>query len=326
MPLTDRFGRAHTYLRVSVTDRCNFRCVYCMPAEGFALGPREDLLSYEELENIVGVFAELGIQRVRLTGGEPTLRRDIVELVGRLSALPGIEQVALTTNALKLGKLAAPLADAGLSRVNVSLDTLDPDRFSKLTRGARLAPVLAGIDAAVSAGLAPVKVNAVVLRGENDDEVEDLVRWAAGFGGALVLRFIEYMPFEARWHHTLPAAELRERLARTWELEPLGLDGLGGPADRWRVPELGITVGFISPLSEKFCGSCNRLRLMSDGTLRTCLSDDKTPSLRDLARAGASRDELAVAIRDMVMGKREGHGCKVEGGTAFEGVMTRVGG
>ena len=326
MALTDRFGRAHTYLRVSVTDRCNFRCVYCMPAEGFALGAREDLLSYEELETLVGVFAELGIRRVRLTGGEPTLRRDIVELVGRLAALPGIEQVALTTNALKLGKLAAPLAEAGLSRVNVSLDSLDAERFAKLTRGAPLAPVLAGIDAALAAGLKPLKVNAVVLRGENDVELEDLVRWAAGFGGDVVLRFIEYMPFEARWHHTMPASEIRARLERCWALEPLGLDAAGGPSDRWRVPELGITLGFISPLSEKFCGSCNRLRLMSDGHLRTCLSDDATPSLRDLTRAGATREELAVAIRTMVMGKREGHGCQVEGGTAFEGVMTRVGG
>ncbi len=326
MALVDGFGRAHTYLRVSVTDRCNFRCVYCMPAEGFELGPREELLSYEELERIVGVFAALGIRRVRLTGGEPTLRRDIVDLVRRVARLPGIEQVALTTNGLKLDKLAGPLADAGLTRLNVSLDSLDPERFAKLTRGAPLARVLRGIDAALAAGLTPVKINAVVLRGENEHEVVDLVRWAAGFGGDVVLRFIEYMPFQARWHRTVPAAELRAAIEHEWSLEPLGLDLAGGPADRWAVPELGVTVGFISPLSQKFCGSCNRLRLMADGHLRTCLSDDDTPSLRDMLRRGATAEQLTAAVQSMVLGKREGHGCAVEGGTAFEGVMTRVGG
>lgn len=331
-PLVDSLGRVHSYLRVSVTDRCNYRCVYCMPAEGMTWIPRQDLLTYEEIGRVVGVFAGLGITRIRLTGGEPTIRRDITQLVQRVAATPGITDVAMTTNAHHLHALAAPLADAGLTRINVSLDSLRADRFARLTRGGDLARVLAGIDAARDAGLGPVKINAVVLAGENDDEVEELVEFFSQWPDDTELRFIEYMPFEARWHKCVPARQLRERLGQRWTLAPhrtVAGQGPGtgaGPARTWKVVETGLTVGFISPLTEHFCATCNRLRLMADGHLRTCLAHEDTPSLRDLVRAGADDQQLEDAVRAMVLGKPWGHDCQADGGTLFEGVMTRVGG
>ena len=323
--LVDRFGRVHSYLRLSVTDRCNFRCVYCLPAEGMEWMPRDELLTFEEMARIVTVFANLGIRRVRITGGEPTLRKDLVDLVALLSDL-GLDEIALTTNGLLLPKLAAPLAAAGLTRVNVSLDSLKPARFAALTRGASLRRVLAGIEAAWDAGLHPVKINAVLLRGQNDDELEELIQYFEPHADKTHLRFIEYMPFEARWHASVTGAELRERIQAFRTLEPVGRDTQGGPAEGWRVAESGLRLGFISPLSERFCASCNRLRLMANGHLRTCLSDDGTPSLRDILRDGASDEELGSAIQNMVSGKRESHGCTVDGGVPFEGVMTRIGG
>ncbi len=322
-PLVDRFGRTHTYLRVSVTDRCNYRCVYCMPAEGFEWMPRENLLSYEEVARLVRVFSHMGIRRVRLTGGEPLVRRDLELLVRELGAISGLTDIALTTNCYRLADCAEELARAGLSRINVSLDSLDPQRFSEMTRGGKLEKVLAGIEAAVEAGLTPVKINAVVLAGVNEEEIIALVERFSG--PEYVLRFIEYMPFDARWHRCIPGRELRRRLRERWELEPSSEKLGDGPAVNW-VLSNGARVGFISPLSEKFCSTCNRLRLAADGHLRTCLSDDGTPSLRDYLRGGASDEEIALAIRAMVMSKREGHLATEEGGVPFEGVMTRVGG
>ena len=323
--LVDAFGRVHTYLRLSVTDRCNFRCIYCLPAEGMPWMPRTEILSFEEMARLVTVFAGLGIRRVRITGGEPTLRKDLVDLVRLLSDL-GLDEIALTTNGLKLEKLAEPLAEAGLTRLNVSLASLDETCFSELTRGASLARVLRGIQAAWDAGLTPVKINAVLLRGKNDGEVMRLVEYFEPEAHRTELRFIEYMPFEARWHQSVPAAELRDRIRQHRHLKPVERDRAGGPADTYRVQESGLKLGFISPLSERFCASCNRLRLMANGHLRTCLSDDGTPSLRDLLRQGHSDTQLAIAIRKMVAGKRESHGCTIEGGVPFEGVMTRIGG
>ncbi len=330
--LTDSLGRVHTYLRLSVTDRCNYRCVYCMPEEGMSWMPRDDLLSYEELGRVVRVFAAMGIERVRLTGGEPLIRRDITHLVDVIASTPGIADVAMTTNAHLLAPHAQALADAGLTRLNVSLDTLRADRFKALTRGGDLARVLTGIDAARAAGLTPIKINAVVLQGENDDEVEDLVEFFSRHAADTELRFIEYMPFEARWHQCVPARKLRERLARRWTLTPLrqvagtGPGSGAGPARTWRIEETGLVVGFISPITEHFCATCNRLRLMADGHLRTCLAHEDTPSLRDLVRGGATDGDLDAAIRAMVMGKPWGHDCQVEGGQVFQGVMTSVGG
>ena len=323
-PLVDRFGRAHTYVRVSVTDRCNYRCTYCMPAQGLDWMPRDHLLTYEEITRIVAVMARMGVHRVRLTGGEPTIRAGIDQLVGMLAAIDGIDDLAMTTNAHLLASKASALAAAGLRRLNVSLDAVDPDLFRQITRGGDLQRVLAGIDAALEAGLTPVKVNAVVVRGVNDHHVPAMVEHFAPLAGRVEVRFIEYMPFggvgEARRH--VAASAMREQLP---ELQPIPSDS-GGPATRYRLPS-GQVVGFISPITEHFCQACNRLRLAADGHLRTCLSRDKTPSLRDLLRGGASDAELEQALRAMVWQKVAGHEAhREEGFRAFEGVMTRVGG
>lgn len=324
-PLLDRFGRLHTYLRVSVTDRCNFRCVYCLPEEGVTLLPREDVLHYEEIVRIVRVMARMGLRRVRLTGGEPTVRRDLEALVAGVAAVDGVDEVSMTTNAHRFAKQAAALARAGLRRVNISLDSLDPARFARITRGGDLAAVLEGIDAAVAAGLLPVKLNMVVMGGVNDDEVVPMARWALARAPAVQLRFIEYMPFDRRLHAGLPTAVLRERLAEAFgPLAPEPERQGAGPATHARIGPL--TVGFISPITEHFCAACNRLRLLSHGELRTCLAHEDTPSLRDLVRAGASDEALAAVILGIVRGKPAGHLAELEGGTAFEGVMTRIGG
>lgn len=324
-PLLDSFGRTHTYLRISVTDRCNYRCVYCMPEGGLSWLPREDLLTYEEIARIAAVFSRMGIRRVRLTGGEPTVRRDIEELIGALGQLQ-LDDLAMTTNGHTLDVLAPRLRAAGLRRVNVSIDSLRPDRFAALTRGGDLKRVLAGIERCREVGLLPIKLNAVVLRGHNDDELWDLVDWAAPHARDTVLRFIEYMPFEDRWHDSVSCRELRERLSERYTLIPDRASAGAGPARYWRVAENGLQVGFIAPLSEHFCATCNRLRLMADGHLRTCLAHEDTPSLRDLLRGGADEEALERAIRAMVYGKPSGHDCQIEGGTLFEGVMTGIGG
>jgi cyclic pyranopterin phosphate synthase len=268
----------------------------------------------------------MGVTRIRLTGGEPTLRQDLVSLVSALSAIEGLEDLSMTTNGHLLEDMAPALAEAGLNRVNVSLDTLDPEAFAKISRGGDLERVLRGIEGARECGLGPVKINAVMLAGENEDQAVPLVETFSEWSDDIVLRFIEYMPFEVRWHQCVTGETLRQSLEQRWTLEPVDETLGGGPAVYWRIVETGLRVGFISPLSARFCGGCNRLRLLSDGHLRTCLSDDGTESLRTLLRAGASDVELAEAIRAMVQGKREGHGCEVEGGKVFEGVMTRVGG
>lgn len=322
--LLDRFGRQHTYLRISVTDRCNFRCVYCLPAEGMSWMPRAELLTYEEIARVVRVFAAMGVRRVRLTGGEPTVRKDIAELIGAVASVPGIDDLSMTTNAHTLAKTAGLLAERGLRRVNISLDSLDAGRFGRITRGGQLAAVLAGIEAAREAGLTPIKINMVVMAGENDDEVVDVARFFAPHAADTVVRYIEYMPFDSRLHGNVPAATMRARLAEAFgPLEPCAPDG-GGPARYWKAGDL--RVGFIAPITEHFCAACNRLRLLADGHLRTCLAHEDTPSLRDLVRSGASDAELAATIRTIVLGKPAGHEALEEGGVPFEGVMTRIGG
>ena len=292
-PLEDNFGRQHTYLRISVTDRCNYRCVYCMPSEGLNWVPREDILTYEEIGRIVEVMADMGIQKVRISGGEPTLRSDLITLVEHIRRVPGIQDIAMTTNGHTLAKLAPDLARAGLNRINVSIDAMDPDLFRRLTRGGSLERVLEGITAARQAGITPIKLNAVILEGENEDQVGPLIDYAAEHAEDTELRFIEYMPFEQRRFKTVKAARLRARLSERFTLEPLGSGGpLAGPAQRVRLKETGLKVGFISPLSEHFCATCNRLRLMANGHLRTCLAHENTPSLRDLMRAGTTDHRL----------------------------------
>ena len=324
--LVDRFGRRHTYLRVSVTDRCNYRCTYCMPAEGLDWMPKEHLLSFEEITRIVRVMARCGIERVRLTGGEPTVRRGLPDLVAQLAAIEGLTDLSMTTNGHLFASKAVAFADAGLRRVNISLDSLDADQFRRMTRGGDLGRVLAAIEAARTAGLSPIKVNAVIVGGENEDQLFRLVGHFAPYAADTSVRFIEYMPFDrAHLHQHVPARILRDRLAARYELEPLAADPRGGPATPWRLPS-GLVVGFISPITEHFCQACNRLRLQADGHLRTCLSREPSPSLRDILRDGASDTELEAEIRERLWGKVAGHEAHLDDPKSFEGAMTSIGG
>jgi cyclic pyranopterin phosphate synthase len=294
----DTRGRALRDLRVSVTDRCNFRCPYCMPRELFgadhAFLPRAELLSFEEVTRVVAVFARLGVTKVRLTGGEPLLRRDLPDLVRRVAAVDGVTDVAMTTNGSLLAPLAEPLRDAGLDRVTVSLDSLDPAVFRQLSdTSVPLAQVLAGIDAAAAAGL-PVKLNAVLRRGVNDD-VLPLVAYARERGHTL--RVIEYMDVGTTngWvlDDVVPGAEVRERVAAVHPLEPLGAEGT---ADRWRYADGAGEIGFVSSVSQPFCGTCTRARLTAVGELFTCLFATTGTDLRGPLRAGATDDELADLV------------------------------
>jgi len=324
-PLVDTFGRVHTYVRVSVTDRCNYRCVYCLPAEGVTWMPRNHVLSFEEITRIVRALVDMGVTGVRLTGGEPLVRHGIVELVRQLAAIPGIQDVAMTTNAHTLARHAGPLREAGLSRVNISLDTLDPQRFAALTRGGDVHKVLAGVDAALEAGLAPIKINCVVVRGQNEQDVPALVRHFARWPDRVQVRFIEKMPFRDEEWEVVPSAELRERLGAEMSLSPVPRRVGQGPANTWRVADTGQTIGFISPMTEHFCQACNRIRLQANGDLRTCLSRDDTPNLRDALRAGLDDAGLQQMLRKMVWVKVAGHEAHT-GKRTFEGVMTQIGG
>jgi GTP 3',8-cyclase len=315
-PLVDGFARRIRYLRISVTDRCNYRCSYCMPeslesAAGLQFQPRSALLTFEELEQIATVFAGLGVRKLRLTGGEPTVRHGIVDLVRRLASISGIEQVVMTTNGHLLAELAKPLRAAGLAAVNVSLDTLDAARFTALTGRGDLARVLAGIDAAVAAGLA-VKTNAVALATINGDELVALCEdaWRRG----AVPRFIEHMPMSdgALYDRAegLTAATIRSTLEAT--LGPLVPDEArprdAGPARYWYLGrEPARQLGIISAMSEHFCGDCNRLRLTATGDLHACLGHDDAVSLRDVVRGQRSQGDLVRAIAGAVVGKRAGH-------------------
>jgi GTP 3',8-cyclase len=332
MSLIDAKGRRITYLRLSLTDRCNYRCTYCMPKEGYPRAAREELLDIEELVRVVAVFAGLGVTAVRLTGGEPSVRGGLVDLVAGVAGLPGIDDVAMTTNGDRLATLALPLREAGLRRLNVSLDTLDPIRFGRMTRGGRLEKVLSGLDAAAGAGFEQIKINTVVIGGENDHEIEALCEYAWARG--ILPRFIELMPIgEAGRHYgreaVVPTAELVRRLDALIEAEPTG-DRLGpGPAVYYRHrarPEW--RVGFIGAVTEQFCATCNRLRLTSQGALRGCLARPEGVDLRNLIRSGATDTDLAAAIRLAVFGRKEGHEFWTDapGDTSNLVVMTGVGG
>lgn len=328
MSLIDSFGRSHTYLRISVTDRCNFRCVYCLPEDGISWTPKGEILSYEELARLVHIFAQLGIQKIRLTGGEPTMRADICTLVESLTQIKGIKEVNMTTNGYTLPKLAKPLFTAGLNRANISLDTLDPQTFHKMSRGFSITPVLEGIKQALSVGFT-LKLNAVVLKDTNEDAIFPLIDYCAAH--KITLRFIEYMPFEARWHACITSQEIQNRIAERFTLSPIhdkhSSDPLhSGPAQNFWLGEKNMVVGFISPLSNRFCSSCNRLRLSAKGELRTCLAHEDTPSLGMLIRNNATDEDIKHQIYTQVFGKKEGHLCDVESGTPFQGIMTQIGG
>jgi cyclic pyranopterin phosphate synthase len=305
-PLVDTFGRVHTDLRISVTDRCNFRCAYCMPEEGMQWLNRSDVLTFEEMERIARVLVErFGIRSIRLTGGEPTVRAHIAVLVRKLAAL-GVD-LALTTNGATLPLVAHDLHDAGLERINVSLDTLRADRFLKLTRRNELDRVVEGIDTAVATGFDPVKVNNVLMRGINDDEVVDFLRFGREHG--VEIRFIEFMPLDAQgeWssERVVPATEILERAAEHFDFEPVvrGHE----PAERFRYSDGSGAFGVIASVTRPFCGSCDRIRLTADGQLRNCLFALGHVDLRALLRGGASDDQLAEAVAGEVRRKWAGH-------------------
>lgn len=312
--LVDGFGRTVTYLRVSVTDRCDLRCVYCM-SEHMTFLPKAEVLTLEELDRIASAFVGLGVRKLRLTGGEPLVRKGIMGLIDSLSRhlrSGALEELTLTTNGTRLSEFADKLAQAGVRRINVSLDTLKPDHFRRLTRGGDLAKVIAGIDAAQAAGLS-VKINAVALKDDNAAELPDLIAWAHGRG--LDMTLIETMPLgevEAdRTDQFLSLKDVRRELESFWTLEDLPLN-TGGPARYVRVAETGGRLGFITPLSHNFCEACNRVRLTCTGTLHTCLGREDASDLRAVIRAGADDARLVDAIRLAVDAKPEGHDFQIE--------------
>lgn len=310
MPYLDNFNRPISYLRISVTDRCNLRCVYCMPPEGVPCRSHDEILRYEEVELIVRAAVSLGIGKIRLTGGEPLVRLGFVELVRMLARVPGIDDLAMTTNGTLLARYAAELARAGLKRVNVSLDTLQPERFRQITRRGDLAAVFEGIAAARDAGLVPLKVNTVVLRGLNDDEAVDFARLT--LEGDWHVRFIELMPLgtNTAWAGDgyVPVGEVRRRIEDALGELVLAKVGVGnGPARYYRLPGAVGTIGFISPISEHFCYQCNRLRLTADGRLRPCLLSDYEIDLRTPLRQGASLPEVRELLIRSIRAKPERH-------------------
>jgi len=308
-PLIDPFARAITYLRVSVTDRCDFRCVYCM-SENMSFLPKADLLSLEELDRLCSAFVAKGVRKLRLTGGEPLVRRGIMTLFSSLSRhlkTGALDELTLTTNGSQLGKYAAELKSHGVERINVSLDTLDPDKFRAITRWGDLKQVLAGVDAAQAVGL-KVKINAVALKGVNEDELPDLVAWAHGRG--MDITIIEVMPLgdigEDRLGQYLPLSIVRSRLAARFSMEEIDHQ-TGGPARYVRVQETGGRLGFITPMTHNFCESCNRVRITCTGTLYMCLGQEDAADLRSPLRSSESNEPLYTAIDEAITRKPKGH-------------------
>jgi GTP 3',8-cyclase len=310
VPALDNYGRRIDYLRISLTDRCNLRCVYCMPEHGMQFMPKDELLRNDELIRVVRACAMVGFRKIRLTGGEPTLRRDLVTLVHDIKAIPGIEHIAMTTNAVKLAPIAHDLKQAGLDRVNISIDSLDAERFRVMTRGAKLSDVWAGITAAEAAGLLPIKLNMVVVRGLNDHDVLDMA--ALTLTHAWDVRFIEVMPLtgvaDVANDGVVASSELITRIeAEFGPLRDLGMQD-ADPAHRYQIAHAKGSIGFISSVSEPFCSTCNRMRLTADGRLHLCLLRDDEVDLRAALRSGVNDDELQQIVRHAVAIKPWGHG------------------
>jgi cyclic pyranopterin phosphate synthase len=323
----DAYGRPMTYLRISLTDRCNLRCVYCMPAQGMKFIPRPELLTDDEILRVVRAAAKIGFNKIRLTGGEPTIRPHVVDIVREIASLPGIDDVTMTTNGLLLDRMAHDLKAAGLGRVNISIDTLVPERYTRITRGGKIEKVWAGIAAAEDAGLMPIKLNAVVVRGQNDDEVADLA--ALTLDRPLQMRYIEVMPLEgvADVHDesmvtTEETIEIIERAHG--KLIPLEAP-LGDPARIYQLPGAVGTIGFISPVSQPFCSFCNRIRLTAEGKLRLCLLRNDEVDVRNILRNGGTEDDLIEQIRYGVWRKPWGHGL-AEGDRNVGRGMSQIGG
>lgn len=306
--LIDPFYRRIEYVRLSVTDRCDLRCAYCLP-QGFRdFEEPEHWLTFDEIERVMHAFTELGVRRIRITGGEPLSRGRLPELATRLAQLPGLEDLSLSTNATRLEKLAPALKRAGITRLNISLDSLKPDRFAAITGGGELNSVLTGLRAAKTAGFAPIKINTVLMKDTNEDEVGDLVRFCIENG--FTLRFIETMPMgdtgRAASTQYVDLQEVRRSLAQEFDLIPTTMSG-GGPARYVQVAGTDLMIGFITPISQHFCETCNRVRLTVDGVLYTCLGQEDKTDLRPMLRAGATLEELKETIREAIGHKPERH-------------------
>ncbi|UFH50719.1 GTP 3',8-cyclase MoaA [Pseudomonas sp. KNUC1026] len=327
--LTDSFARKVDYLRISVTDRCDFRCVYCM-AETMQFLPRQQVLSLEEIEAMARAFVDLGTRKIRLTGGEPLVRQGVVGLCSRIAALPGLQELCMTSNGSQLGRLAAPLFDAGVTRLNISLDSLRADRFKALTRTGELDQVLAGIDAARAAGFERTKLNCVVMKGRNDDEILDLVDFAVE--RELDISFIEEMPLGQISEHSRAEAffssdQVRERIAERYSLLP-STETTQGPSRYWRTAEApGSRIGFISPHSHNFCATCNRVRLTVEGRLLLCLGNEHSADLKAVLRANPGQPEkLEKAIREAIERKPWRHDFKLDDQVQIVRFMNMTGG
>jgi cyclic pyranopterin phosphate synthase len=305
--MNDLYKRPIDYLRISVTDLCNLRCVYCMPADGVPKMDHKDLLSFEEIVFLVSIFSRLGVKKIRLTGGEPLVRKGVEELVAMLRNVEGIEEIALTTNGQLLEEKAFLLKEKGLGRVNVSLDTLDPQKYREITRTGELSPVLRGIDSACKAGLSPVKINTVVMKGLNDGEIYDFAGMAVEKG--LTWRFIEFMPLggvgEKQKHYYMSNDILIERLKKKYDLIPYTHKTL--ISDDYIIPGTKAILGFISPLSHRFCSRCNRVRMTADGRLLPCLLSPLEYPLRDMVRGGSSEAEIRGKIEEAIKNKPKEH-------------------
>ncbi|WP_298441140.1 GTP 3',8-cyclase MoaA [uncultured Ferrimonas sp.] len=328
MSLTDGFGRKIDYLRLSVTDRCDFRCIYCMDEAPVFL-PRAEVLTLEELQQIAQAFTELGVRKIRLTGGEPLVKSDLVSLVANIAKLPGLDDLCMTTNGSRLTKFAQPLAEAGLMRLNISLDTLDPQRFEATTRNGKLERVLAGIDAAQAAGFKRVKLNAVAIKGNNDDEIVDLVHYAREQG--VDITFIEEMPLgvlntDRRDHSLLTSDEVKAQLETAFNLIGTN-ENTGGPARYYRMDDSDIRIGFISPHSHNFCGDCNRVRVTTTGELLLCLGNENSVDLRLILRKYPNDIErLKQVIVDAMGAKPEKHHFSTGAETQILRFMSHTGG
>lgn len=326
--LIDGFNRPITYLRISVTDKCNLRCIYCMPEGGLPWLRRDEILSYEEITQIVAAAASTGVRTIRLTGGEPLVRRDLSRLVAAIAAVPGIEDVALSTNGLLLEEQLPELLAAGLRRINLSLDTLRADRFEAIARRPGLDAVLRAIDAAIAAGLAPIKINCVVMRGKNDDELTAFAQLTQN--RRVFVRFIELMPV----HENLglqrdayvAAAEMLERIASIGELLPVAGPGGNGPARYYAFAHAQGAIGVITPLSHDYCERCNRVRLTADGRLRLCLFGDQAVDLRSPLRGGATVEELAEIFRSAMLIKPERHHLRLGEASSAMRAFSEIGG
>ncbi len=307
--LIDRFNRVVDYVRISVTDRCDFRCVYCMDDE-MQFVPRAQLLTLEEISKIARAFTELGVKKIRITGGEPLVRRNVTKLFHDIGQLPNLQELVLTTNGSQLTKMSQDLKDAGVKRINISLDSLDADKFKRITRVGELDNVLAGIDSALATGFEKIKINAVILKNRNDDEVIDLVRYASERG--MDISFIEEMPLGVIGDHDRAEAyyssdEIKKDLEEVFELVPT-TETTNGPSKYYKVTETGTRVGFISPHSHNFCDDCNRMRLTCEGRLLLCLGQEHSVDLRKTLRAyPEDTEKLKQAIRDSMLIKPKGH-------------------